>query len=882
VARESLIDILSQVQTKEKSGEDFVKTLLRLEDKIEKYLISVRNLPYTIHDWRHSAKVAELCVDLAPKEILCQMNSLEIFLLILALWLHDGGMVPEREDESDEEIRNQHYLRIKTRINDCTIPGISELDQVVRETLATICYSHGLNTLEDIPETTLISNKRINLRFICAMLRLCDVSDISFKRTPEYLYDNYIFDQESLSHWETHRLIQGFEAIHEGKETKFHIEAKFASEKDITYINKAIESIESQLIVAKDIFKENGWIIDTSILCSIMEKDPTSQKSITVLPTNIYKLLIEHIYESKDVFVRELIQNAIDACKVMVKKSQKNNNKDFKPIIKVSLYIKNQNNNRIPYALKVADNGIGMNQTDVEDFLLDIGKGIKNSQQVAEILEYGTESEHLIAEFGIGFLSCFGMANKISIKTKKEGFKGLRIDFPDFSKEYSRISEKNIRVSEEKEFSQSGTTVIIFLNDEGKKINFPESIKRHCHNLRYPLYYMADSIQDDSNLWVCRDPRPAELIPKGFLGMNLKNAIKIEFEEGKYFEGFIGFSSEKSENKFYVCQEGLFIEDCKELIPEGFIGIQGEINLLAGNINLTASRNHIVRDDKYSMVKRDLDYYFLLLLQRIIGSDKIMHSSFATDNRIAIINNIYNVRKNKHGELKRFFALIEDNILVERPNHQLMTLRKLRNELSAKRRIYQIIEPDFVLTAAKTTSMAGYSLHVHSNYTKIKYDILSKRRESAFIANNSSEDYEKFYVDKFIQRSFFKDYFNVFGIELVLLEPLDWPISLSEVNCPDNFLPLLNSLKIKNLRFINSEIDLRCLFYNLGFYINLNHPQIKEILSIYSDKERKYGLSNMDKRILDLYFDIITFNLDVSLENFEEYLIIFGNKLDGT
>ena len=48
------------------------------------------------------------------------------------------------------------------------------------------------------------------------------------------------------------------------------------------------------------------------------------------------------------------------------------------------------------------DNGIGMNQVDVRNFLLEIGTGIMNSKGIADILAKGEEPESLISEFGIG------------------------------------------------------------------------------------------------------------------------------------------------------------------------------------------------------------------------------------------------------------------------------------------------------------------------------------------------------------------------------------------------------------------------------------------------------------------------------------------------
>lgn len=115
--------------------------------------------------------------------------------------------------------------------------------------------------------------------------------------------------------------------------------------------------------------------------------------------TGILKILSDSLYSSKDVFIRELIQNAVDAIKFRTLQE------NFEPSIGVVFYDDFKSKGLI-----FSDNGIGLTFDEVNEFLSKIGSSSK-----ANLLDNRND---FIGQFGIGLLSCFMVSNEIVVLTK--------------------------------------------------------------------------------------------------------------------------------------------------------------------------------------------------------------------------------------------------------------------------------------------------------------------------------------------------------------------------------------------------------------------------------------------------------------------------------
>ncbi|MCT4634976.1 MAG: molecular chaperone HtpG, partial [Rickettsiales bacterium] len=130
----------------------------------------------------------------------------------------------------------------------------------------------------------------------------------------------------------------------------------------------------------------------------------------------ILQLMIHSLYENKDIFLRELVSNASDACDKLrymsiTNPELKNDDSEFK--IQV---IANEQDRTIT----ITDNGIGMNREDLID---NIGTIAKSGTQgfLSKLTGDATKDVQLIGQFGVGFYSSFMVAEEVEVVSRKAG-----------------------------------------------------------------------------------------------------------------------------------------------------------------------------------------------------------------------------------------------------------------------------------------------------------------------------------------------------------------------------------------------------------------------------------------------------------------------------
>lgn len=122
----------------------------------------------------------------------------------------------------------------------------------------------------------------------------------------------------------------------------------------------------------------------------------------------LLKVLAEHLYASKKVGVRELIQNAHDSC---TRRQIERAERGYRPRIDL----------RIDFARKtlfISDNGNGLNEEEIRTYLSTIGRGY--TRELRERLAFTSpeEAAALIGQFGLGFLSAFLLAGEVTLITR--------------------------------------------------------------------------------------------------------------------------------------------------------------------------------------------------------------------------------------------------------------------------------------------------------------------------------------------------------------------------------------------------------------------------------------------------------------------------------
>jgi len=218
------------------------------------------------------------------------------------------------------------------------------------------------------------------------------------------------------------------------------------------------------------------------------------------MPKHVFKtevsqllhLIIHSLYSNKEIFLRELISNssdALDKLKFLTITDKKFKNIDFSPRIDIAF----SNDKK---TLTISDNGLGMNKTDLTKNLGTIARsGTKNF--LDKLSGDSKRDSNLIGQFGVGFYSCFMIADKVEVSSKKAGE----------SKSYNWKSDGKTGFSiSNGDKDKNGTSIVLYLNDEGVEFanrwRIDGIIKKYSNHVSFPifLHYTEESKDEAGNL----------------------------------------------------------------------------------------------------------------------------------------------------------------------------------------------------------------------------------------------------------------------------------------------------------------------------------------------------------------------------------------------
>lgn len=135
-------------------------------------------------------------------------------------------------------------------------------------------------------------------------------------------------------------------------------------------------------------------------------------------------LMVHSVYSNKDSFLRELISNASDALDKLRLEAFRNKDLDPDGTVTSDLHIEIEVD-KDARTLTVRDNGIGMTREEVVDLIGTLAKSgtaeLRRQLREAQTAKSTAASEELIGQFGIGFYSCFMVADKVELLTRKAG-----------------------------------------------------------------------------------------------------------------------------------------------------------------------------------------------------------------------------------------------------------------------------------------------------------------------------------------------------------------------------------------------------------------------------------------------------------------------------
>ncbi len=294
------------------------------------------------------------------------------------------------------------------------------------------------------------------------------------------------------------------------------------------------------------------------------------------------------MYSSKNVFIRELIQNSVDAIKFRALQNQ------FEPKILVEFYQNKQGNGLI-----FSDNGIGLTFEEVNEFLSKIGSSSKS-----DLLENRND---FIGQFGIGLLSCFMVSDEIVVLSKslksEAAVKWTGFINGTYSTEYSESQNEigtKIILKLRQDLDFDFETLKELLNLYGEFVGYP---------IKLELNGKSKKSIGSSFPWNEKDNDKIQFIGNHFFGETFANYFLFETKDKKnkgiaYILPRAIHHGSKQENRVYI--KNMFITDeATSILPDWAFFVRVILN--SESLSPTASREEIYSNDALDDLKNELE-----------------------------------------------------------------------------------------------------------------------------------------------------------------------------------------------------------------------------------------------------------------------------------
>ena len=204
--------------------------------------------------------------------------------------------------------------------------------------------------------------------------------------------------------------------------------------------------------------------------------------NIGVTTENIFPVIKKFLYSDRDIFIREMVSNAVDATQKLKTLAGKGEYKGELGELKVEVIIDKEAG-----TLTVRDHGIGMTADEIEKYINQIA-----FSGAGEFLEKYKDAEAIIGHFGLGFYSSFMVSDRVDILTKSWQDAPAQKWSCDGSPEFTL---------EEIDKTERGTDIVMHLSDDCKEFlekgKVEQLLSKYCHFLPVPVVLGKESKWDE-------------------------------------------------------------------------------------------------------------------------------------------------------------------------------------------------------------------------------------------------------------------------------------------------------------------------------------------------------------------------------------------------
>ena len=410
--------------------------------------------------------------------------------------------------------------------------------------------------------------------------------------------------------------------------------------------------------------------------------------TIGVTTENIFPVIKKFLYSDHEIFLRELVSNAIDATQKLKTLSSAGEFKGEFGELSVKVTVNKENG-----TLTVSDRGIGMTSEDIDKYINQIA--FSGAEEFLE--KYKDTANSIIGHFGLGFYSAFMVAKKVEIisLSYKDGAQPVKWSC-DGSPEYAM---------EACEKADRGTDIVLYIDDENKDFleqsRIDALLKKYCRflpvpvisgkeqewkdgkyvdtdkdkvvNITEPIWTKKPSeLNDEDYKNFYHDLYPGQEDPLFWIHLNVDYPFTLT---GILFFPKIKNNFEVTKNRIQLYCNQVFVTDSVEgVVPEFLMLLQGVID--SPDIPLNVSRSYLQSDAAVKKISTYITKKVSARLEEIFKADRAEYENKWDDIKIFIEYGMLTDQKfcdaamkftllkdteNKYFTLEEYKTLIESN-----------------------------------------------------------------------------------------------------------------------------------------------------------------------------------------------------------------------------
>jgi len=575
-----------------------------------------------------------------------------------------------------------------------------------------------------------------------------------------------------------------------------------------------------------------------------MDTTTAEKGQLSIHTENIFPIIKKFLYSDHEIFLRELVSNAVDASQKIKKLASFGEFEGELGELKVKVSV-----NKDAKTITVSDNGVGMTADEIKKYINQIA--FSGATEFIEKYKDKGDEKAIIGHFGLGFYSAFMVSREVEIFTKS---------YQDGSEAIKWVCDGSTEFSiEPTDKTTRGTDIVLHIAEDSEEFleafRITQILEKYCKFLPIEIEFEDKIINNPTPIWT---KAPAELKDEDYLAFYKELHpysedplfwIHLNVDYPFNLTGVLYFPKLKNDfgqrrEKIQLYSRQVFITDeVKDVVPDFLTLLHGVID--SPDIPLNVSRSYLQADGNVKKISGYITRKVADKLTEIFRNDRenyekkfddiglFVKYGYISDDKFAEKAKEFCLVKNiegKHFTFEEYSEKVKENQTNKEGNVIWLYASDAKKQdayiQSAQKRGYDVLLFDTVIDSHFINGIE-YKLE-KTNIKRVDADTLDKLIETDFKSESVLSDADKDKLKKLFEDSLNDKKLNI-SVEAMPVDELPVVITLPE------FIRRMSDMAATSGQ--NPMFGAMPLTYNVA--INANHAVTEKILQTTDEDAQK-------------------------------------------